>query len=69
MKNTVVPSILAVVVLLALGVIGEAQQTGKVRRIGYLTAASPSANAARIEAFRQALRELGYVEDKNIVIE
>ena len=69
MKNTVVPSILAVVMLLALGVRGEAQQTGKVRRIGYLTAASPSANAARIEALRQGMRELGYVEDKNIVIE
>ena len=38
-------------------------------RIGYLTGASLSANAARIEAFRQGLRELGYVEGKNIVIE
>jgi putative ABC transport system substrate-binding protein len=47
----------------------EAQQTGKVPRIGYLVAASPSSNAARIEAFRQGLRELGYVEGKNIFIE
>ena len=69
MKRAAVPSILVAVVLLALGVRGEAQQTGKVRRIGYLTAASPSANAARIEALRQGMRELGYVEDKNIVIE
>jgi putative tryptophan/tyrosine transport system substrate-binding protein len=47
----------------------QAQQTGKVARIGYLVAASPSSNATRIEAFRQGLRELGYVEGKNIVIE
>src|SRR5678809_63074 len=47
----------------------EAQQPKKVPRIGYLTAASLSAFAARTEAFRQGLRELGYVEGKNIVIE
>ena len=47
----------------------EAQQPEKVPRIGYLTVASLSANLARVEAFRQALRELGYVEGKNIVIE
>ena len=47
----------------------EAQQPTKVPRIGYLTAVSPSAVSARIEAFRQGLRELGYVEGKNIVIE
>ena len=47
----------------------EAQQPKKVPRIGYLSAVSPSAISARIEAFRQGLRELGYVEGKNIVIE
>ena len=47
----------------------NAQQPTKVPRIGYLTASSLSANAARIEAFRQGLRELSYVEGKNIVIE
>ena len=41
----------------------------KVPRIGYLGATSLSAISARIEAFRQGLRELGYVEGKNIVIE
>ena len=46
----------------------DAQQPTKVPRIGYLTA-SPSAMSARTEAFRQGLRELGYVEGKNIVIE
>jgi len=47
----------------------KAQQPRKIPRIGYLGAVSPSANAVRIEAFRQGLRELGYAEGKNIVIE
>jgi putative tryptophan/tyrosine transport system substrate-binding protein len=54
---------------LALGRIAEAQQPKKVHRIGLLGAASASANAGRIEAFRQGLRELGYVEGKNLIIE
>jgi putative ABC transport system substrate-binding protein len=69
MKRAAVPSILVVVVLLAFGVIAEAQQPKKVPRIGFLSATSPSAIAARVEAFRRGLRELGYVEGKNIVIE
>jgi putative tryptophan/tyrosine transport system substrate-binding protein len=69
MKRAVVPAILVVVLLLAIAVIAEAQQPTKIPRIGYLSATSPSANLARIEAFRQGLRELGYVEGKNIVIE
>ena len=48
---------------------GEAQQATKVTPIGYLSGPSLSANAARIEAFRQGLRELSYVEGENIVIE
>jgi putative ABC transport system substrate-binding protein len=47
----------------------HAQQPAKVPRIGYVIGTAPSANMARIEAFRQGLRELGYVEGKNIVIE
>jgi putative tryptophan/tyrosine transport system substrate-binding protein len=46
----------------------EAQQQ-KLPRVGVLIALPPSAIAARIEAFRQGLRELGYVEEKSIVIE
>jgi putative ABC transport system substrate-binding protein len=62
--------IIAIVVALTLcGVRVEAQQAKKIPRIGYLTAASLSSNVARVEAFRQGLRELGYVEGKNIVIE
>jgi putative ABC transport system substrate-binding protein len=51
------------------GVVAQAQQPTKIPRIGFLTAGSPSTIPARIEAFRQGLRELGYVEDKNMVIE
>jgi len=47
----------------------EAQQAGKVPRIGYLSGSSRSSMAPRTEAFRQGLRDLGYVEGKNIVIE
>jgi len=46
-----------------------AQHAKKVPRIGFLSASSPSVISARLEAFRQGLRELGYVEGKNIVIE
>ena len=69
MKKAAVPSILIAVVLLAVAVIADAQQPKKVPRIGYLTGSSPSANAARYEAFGQGLRELGYVEGQNIIIE
>src|SRR5205807_5914507 len=47
----------------------EAQQPKKVPRLGYLVANFPSTNPARNEAFRQGLRDLGYVEGKSIVIE
>jgi putative ABC transport system substrate-binding protein len=47
----------------------QAQQPTKIPRIGYLDAVPFSSNAARSEAFRQGLRELGYVEGKNIVVE
>ena len=47
----------------------EAQQPSKIPRIGYLTGATADGQSARIEAFRQGLRELGYLEGKNIVVE
>ena len=68
MKKVGWSSILVAVALLALGEIADAQQPKKVPRIGFLTA-SPSVFPGRIEAFRQGLRELGYVEGKNIVID
>ena len=61
MKKAAVPSVLVVVVLLALGVIAETQQPKKVPRIGYLSAQDPARESARFEAIRLALRELGFI--------
>ena len=69
MKKAAVPSILVAAVLLALGVTANGQQPAKVPRIGFLSSLSPAAVSVRMDAFRQGLRELGYVEGKNIVIE
>ena len=49
--------------------LAEAQQPGKVARIGFLTGGSHSTNPDRNETLRQGLLELGYIEGKNIVIE
>jgi len=59
-----------VLVLLVVFVVPAiAQQPNKVPRIGYLNGGSSSVIADRIEAFRQGLRDIGYIEGKNIVIE
>ncbi|MGB7948053.1 MAG: ABC transporter substrate-binding protein [Candidatus Binatia bacterium] len=55
--------------LVALCFSAEAQQAEKVPRIGFLSGSPPSSIKARTEAFWQGLRDLGYVEGKNIVIE
>ena len=56
-------------VFLTRSIPAQAQQPAGIPRIGMLIAASTSVYSARVEAFRQRLRELGYVEGKNIVIE
>ena len=66
--NTRIAAFIALLTL-ALVHIADAQQPTKISRIGYLTNSSLSAGAANIESFRQGLRDLGYVEGKNIVIE
>jgi len=58
-----------VVALTVCGARVEAQQAARILRIGILIPASASFFSARVEAFRRRLRELGYVEGKNIVIE
>src|SRR5438128_626130 len=55
--------------LFALCSLTEAQEPGKIYRIGFLYAGNPSAVAARIKAFREGLIERGYIEGKNLVIE
>jgi putative ABC transport system substrate-binding protein len=55
--------------LFALSLSAEAQQPTKIPRIGYLLGASLSASSTRTEAFRQGLRDFGYVEGNNIIIE
>ena len=61
-------------VVLALGVLAaplaaEAQQSQKVYRIGMLERTSPAINAANLDGFKRGLRELGYVEQRDFVIE
>ncbi len=55
--------------LLAGPLAAEAQQTGKVYRVGVLLSVSSAVTESYIDAFRQGLRELGYVEGKNVVLE
>ena len=62
-------SVILVLGLLAAPFAAEAQQADRVFRIGVLVHASASAYASRIEAFRQGLRDLGYVEGKNVAVE
>jgi putative ABC transport system substrate-binding protein len=69
MKKAAVSSFLVVALLFGYSFSVQAQQGGKVPRIGFLSATTPSTISARTEAFRQGLNELGYIEGKNIVIE
>lgn len=56
-------------VLLATAPAADAQQTGKIFRIGFLDPSTAAGSAVLVEAFRQELRKLGWIEGKNIVIE
>ena len=69
MKKAAVPSILVAVVLLAVAVIAEAQQTGKIFRIGFIDSSTASGIAVLVDAFRQELSKLGWIEGKNITVE
>ena len=62
-------SLVVAVLILAAPLAIEAQQTGKVYRIGVLEVVGVASNATNLSAFRQGLAELGYVEGQNVVIE
>jgi putative tryptophan/tyrosine transport system substrate-binding protein len=55
--------------LFALCSYAEAQQTGKIFRIGFLDSSNPSGIAVLVEAFRQELSKLGWTEGKNVAVE
>jgi putative ABC transport system substrate-binding protein len=56
-------------VLVVCGAVAQAQQPKKIPRIGYLSNGDPATESTRAEGIRRALRELGYMEGQNIVIE
>jgi len=67
LKRVALLSVIAFV-LVVTGDVAQAQQPTKIPWIGYI-GGSPAADSARIETLRQGLRELGFVEGKNFVIE
>jgi putative ABC transport system substrate-binding protein len=68
MKKKILVSLLPILILNFVYLVA-AQQPTKVARIAYLSAGSAPSQASRVEVFKQGLRDLGYVEGKNIVIE
>jgi putative ABC transport system substrate-binding protein len=60
---------LALTVLLLSVFLAEAQQTGKVARVGFLDVTTTAASAVLMEAFRQEMRKLGWIEGKNFTID
>ncbi len=69
MKKATASSILVSAMMLAVAVLAEAQQPTKVPRIGFLASGTAAAPPASLEAFKQGLRDLGYIEGKSIAIE
>src|SRR5215813_1008588 len=67
--NTKIIICLFAATLLSTAPLAEAQQPAKIFRIGYLDNSTASGNAVLLEAFRQALSKLGWIEGKNITIE
>ena len=62
--------IFAIALTLALGrAVAQAQQTGKIFRIGFLDSSTAAGGAVLVDAFRQELSKLGWIEGKNIIIE
>jgi putative ABC transport system substrate-binding protein len=68
MKNGIITLALGVL-LFTLSVSANAQQAGKTFRIGYLDSGTAAGSAVLVDAFRQELSKLGWIEGKNITIE
>jgi putative tryptophan/tyrosine transport system substrate-binding protein len=69
-KNLKLVGLLAIALTFTFrGAVVDAQQTGKVPRIGFLERSTASGSAVLWEAFRQEMRKLGWIEGKNITIE
>ncbi len=68
-KNKLAIGLVSAALLLALNFPADAQQTGKVFRIGFLDNSTASGMAVLVDAFRQEMRKLGWIEGKNIAIE
>jgi len=62
------PWLIVALALLAVPLAADAQQAPKMAKIGWLHPATPAATTHLLEAFRQGLRELGYVEGKTFVL-
>src|ERR1043166_1354541 len=67
-RRTVIPLLIAVLLITVFS--AEAQQPGKIPRIGYISGTGSRADPGPyVEALRQGLRDLGYIDEKNIIIE
>jgi putative tryptophan/tyrosine transport system substrate-binding protein len=69
MNNRLVIRLLATVVLATVSLAQGQQPTKRIPRVGFLSLNTASVQKDRVEAFRQALRKLGYVEGQNIIID
>jgi putative tryptophan/tyrosine transport system substrate-binding protein len=70
MKKAAVSSFLVVAMLMTVAVLADAQQpTGKIFRIGFLDSGTASGSAVLVDAFRQELSKLGWIEAKNVTID
>ena len=67
--NKTLRMLVSAMVILACASFTDAQQLAKVFRIGVLVSGSASTHKSRIDAFRQGLQELGYIDGKNVVLE
>ncbi len=68
MMKTILVWLLATAILISAPA-AQAQQPGKILRIGFLDASTASSSAAQWQAFRQELSKLGWIEGKSIALE